>query len=46
VIPFLVPNALKIIAAFICAQPIRVALGRASHRVRSFQPEEAPEKRL
>jgi biotin transport system substrate-specific component len=46
VIPFLVPDALKIIAAFVCAQPIRVALGRAIRRVRSFQPEGNPEKHL
>jgi biotin transport system substrate-specific component len=30
VIPFLVPDILKAVAAFICAQPIRVALGRVS----------------
>ncbi|MDR0350645.1 MAG: biotin transporter BioY [Coriobacteriales bacterium] len=28
VVPFLVPDALKAVAAFVCAQPIRAALGR------------------
>jgi biotin transport system substrate-specific component len=30
VAPFLVPDILKAIAAFVCAQPIRIALGRAT----------------
>jgi biotin transport system substrate-specific component len=32
ILPFLVPDALKAAAAFICAQPIRVALGRTAWR--------------
>ena len=32
VIPFVVPDVIKAIAAFTCAQPIRIALGRAAWR--------------
>jgi biotin transport system substrate-specific component len=32
VLPFLVPDVLKAVAAFVCAQPIRIALGRATWR--------------
>ena len=32
VIPFIVPDIIKAIAAFTCAQPIRIALGRAAWR--------------
>ncbi|MDR3315413.1 MAG: biotin transporter BioY [Coriobacteriales bacterium] len=32
VLPFLLPDALKAAAAFVCAQPVRVALGRATWR--------------
>jgi biotin transport system substrate-specific component len=46
VMPFLVPNAFKIVAAFVCAQPIRVALGRANRHARPLQPEEIPERRF
>jgi biotin transport system substrate-specific component len=34
VLPFLVPDVLKAIAAFVCAQPIRAALGRTAWRQR------------
>ncbi|MDR1183299.1 MAG: biotin transporter BioY [Coriobacteriales bacterium] len=44
VIPFLVPDALKIAAAFVCAQPIRVALGRAINRMRPLPSEEVSKK--
>jgi biotin transport system substrate-specific component len=33
VLPFLATDALKAAAAFVCAQPIRIALGRSSTRV-------------
>jgi biotin transport system substrate-specific component len=39
VLPFLIPDILKAVAAFVCAQPIRVALGRATWRKRPLQPE-------
>jgi biotin transport system substrate-specific component len=40
VVPFLVPDAIKAIAALTCAQPVRVALGRASWRqYRKVGPE-------
>ncbi|MDR2587316.1 MAG: biotin transporter BioY [Coriobacteriales bacterium] len=32
ILPFLVPDLLKAAAAFVCAQPIRVALGRTTWR--------------
>jgi biotin transport system substrate-specific component len=32
VLPFIIPDAIKLVAAIICAQPVRVALGRASWR--------------
>jgi biotin transport system substrate-specific component len=32
VIPFIIPDLIKLVAAIICAQPIRIALGRASWR--------------
>jgi biotin transport system substrate-specific component len=35
VLPFLATDVLKSIAAFVCVQPIRVALGRATWRYRS-----------
>jgi biotin transport system substrate-specific component len=42
VIPFLVPNILKAVAAFICAQPIRVALGRTPWQAPSPNAEKQP----
>jgi biotin transport system substrate-specific component len=39
VLPFLAPDILKAIAAFVCAQPIRVALGRARYREQPPLPE-------
>jgi biotin transport system substrate-specific component len=45
VLPFLVPDVVKAAAAFACAKPIRVALGRTApggHRHRPVLPSESP----
>jgi biotin transport system substrate-specific component len=42
VLPFLIPDILKAVAAFVCAQPIRVALGRALWHKHPASPEEQP----
>lgn len=38
VVPFIVPDVLKAVAAFACAQPIRVALGK--HRFNHYLPSD------
>jgi biotin transport system substrate-specific component len=42
VIPFLVPDVFKDVAAFVCAQPIRIALGRTGWRSRAVNFDESP----